>query len=87
MLGVLGLIDAGDTDWKVFAISVDDPLASRIHTLEDMKVHMPGALEAERDYLRYYKVDPNEFIFGGEVKDEVRMREAPTASPHPPHTL
>jgi inorganic pyrophosphatase len=72
VLGVLGLIDAGETDWKVFAIAVDDPMASRIHTLEDMKAHMPGALEAERDYLRFYKEDINTFIFGGEVKDEVR---------------
>ena len=71
VLGVLGLIDAGETDWKVFAMSVDDPLAARINTLEDMKLHMPGALEAERDYLRFYKEDINTFLFGGEVKDEV----------------
>ena len=111
VLGVLGLIDAGETEcvraraglrrrdpaapppphaplrpapapplpppslpsrsWKVFAISVDDPIASRINTLEDMKLHMPGALEAERDYLRYYKQDINSFLFDGEVKDEV----------------
>ena len=32
---------------------------------------MPGALEAERDYLRFYKQTPNSFLFNGEPRDEV----------------
>lgn len=30
-LGIIGLIDEGETDWKVIAISVDDPHAQKIH--------------------------------------------------------
>lgn len=30
-LGIIGLIDEGETDWKVIAISVDDPHAEKIH--------------------------------------------------------
>uniref|UniRef100_A0A8C3N2K9 inorganic diphosphatase n=1 Tax=Geospiza parvula TaxID=87175 RepID=A0A8C3N2K9_GEOPR len=31
VLGVLGLVDEGETDWKIIAISADDPEAQKIH--------------------------------------------------------
>lgn len=31
ILGVMALIDEGETDWKVIAIDVDDPLAPKLH--------------------------------------------------------
>ena len=31
LLGVMALIDEGETDWKVIAIDVDDPLAPKLH--------------------------------------------------------
>lgn len=31
ILGVLALIDQGETDWKLIAISVNDPEASKFH--------------------------------------------------------
>lgn len=31
VLGVLGLVDEGETDWKIIAISADDPEAQQIH--------------------------------------------------------
>jgi len=31
VLGVLALLDEGETDWKIIAISVDDPDAQKIH--------------------------------------------------------
>lgn len=52
------------------SIAVDDPMASKINTLAEMQEFMPGALEAERDYLRFYKHTPNSFLFGGEPRDE-----------------
>jgi hypothetical protein len=45
-------------------------MAPKINTLAEMQEHMPGALEAERDYLRFYKHTPNSFLFGGEPRDE-----------------
>ena len=50
---------------------MDDPLAPSINSLADMQEKMPGALEAERDYLRFYKHTPNSFLFNGEPRDEV----------------
>lgn len=31
ILGILALIDQGETDWKLIAISVNDPEASKFH--------------------------------------------------------
>ena len=31
ILGVMALIDEGETDWKVLAIDVNDPLASKMN--------------------------------------------------------
>lgn len=31
VLGVLALVDEGETDWKIIAISADDPEAQKIH--------------------------------------------------------
>lgn len=38
LLGVLAMIDEGETDWKVIAISVEDPLASHLHDIQDVEV-------------------------------------------------
>jgi len=35
---------AGETDWKVIAIDVSDPLAAVINDIEDIDAHMPGFL-------------------------------------------
>ncbi|NXC16414.1 IPYR2 pyrophosphatase, partial [Corythaeola cristata] len=37
VLGVLALVDEGETDWKIIAISVDDPEAQKIHGNMDLK--------------------------------------------------
>jgi inorganic pyrophosphatase len=65
VIGVLAMIDDGETDWKLFIINVNDPLAPLINTPEDLETHLPGAIEAAREYFRIYKVctgkEPNEF--------------------------
>ncbi|XP_009473136.1 PREDICTED: inorganic pyrophosphatase 2, mitochondrial [Nipponia nippon] len=74
VLGVLALVDEGETDWKIIAISVDDPEAQKIHDIEDVKKHKPGYLEATVDWFRLYKVPDgkpeNRFAFNGEFKDK-----------------
>uniref|UniRef100_A0A8C8RM49 inorganic diphosphatase n=1 Tax=Pelusios castaneus TaxID=367368 RepID=A0A8C8RM49_9SAUR len=74
VLGVLALIDEGETDWKIIAISVDDPEAQKIHDIDDVKKHKPGYLEATADWFRLYKVPDekpeNRFAFNGEFKDK-----------------
>ena len=72
-LGVLGLIDEGETDWKVMVVDVEDPLAEKLNSLEDIERVMPGYLEATRRWFKVYKMpqgkDANAFAFGGEFKD------------------
>lgn len=66
VLGVLALIDSGETDWKVLCINVSDPLADKLHDVEDIRAHMPGAVEAIHLWLRDYKSPKvNEFGFDG----------------------
>jgi hypothetical protein len=42
ILGTLALIDEGETDWKLIAIDINDPLASRLNDVEDVEAVMPG---------------------------------------------
>ncbi|KAK3344228.1 inorganic pyrophosphatase [Lasiosphaeria hispida] len=72
-LGVLGLIDNGETDWKVIVIDVNDPLAEKLDDIEDVEEHLPGLLDATRDWFRIYKMPdgfpPNDFLHDGGFKD------------------
>jgi len=56
VLGVLAMIDDGETDWKVFCIRTDDPLADKISDVEDLERELPGAVSAMREWFRVYKV-------------------------------
>lgn len=55
-LGVLAMIDEGELDWKVIAISLDDPKASLVNDVDDVEKHFPGTLTAIRDWFRDYKI-------------------------------
>ncbi|NXU61392.1 IPYR pyrophosphatase, partial [Horornis vulcanius] len=78
VLGVLALVDEGETDWKIIAISADDPEAQKIHGkylyIDDVKKHKPGYLEATVDWFQLYKVPDgkpeNHFAFNGEFKNK-----------------
>ncbi|XP_075400974.1 inorganic pyrophosphatase 2, mitochondrial isoform X2 [Tenrec ecaudatus] len=74
ILGILALIDEGETDWKVIAINVNDPEASTIHDIGDVKKYKPGYLEATLNWFRSYKVPEgkpeNQFAFNGEFKNK-----------------
>lgn len=56
VLGVLAMIDDGETDWKVFCIRADDPLADKISDVDDLERELPGAVSAMREWFRVYKV-------------------------------
>ena len=54
VLGTLALIDDGETDWKVLAIDVTDPLAKSLNDIGDVEKLMPGEadiLSARSDSL------------------------------------
>lgn len=74
VLGVLGLLDEGETDWKILAINVDDPNADKINSVEDCEKVFPGKVHEVREWFRLYKTaegkGENEYAFGGEAKDK-----------------
>jgi len=73
-VGVMALIDEGETDWKVIAIDVNDPKASEINDIDDVQKHFPGLLKATYEWFRFYKVPDgkpeNNFAFNGEAKNK-----------------
>lgn len=72
-LGALALIDGDETDWKIFAIRIDDENASRIHSLDDMEKIFPGVLDRVRDWFRLYKTaegkGENRYGYNGQYLD------------------
>lgn len=74
VLGILAMIDEGETDWKVMCIDVNDPMAKDLNDVQDIQTHMPGFLRATHEWFKIYKMPggskPNEFAFNGEVKDK-----------------
>jgi len=73
ILGVFALIDEGETDWKILAIDITDPMASKINDLQDIEKMMPGFLRATVEWFRIYKIPDgkpeNQFAFNGEPKN------------------
>ncbi|KAK6916242.1 Inorganic pyrophosphatase [Dillenia turbinata] len=55
-LDALAMIDEGEFDWKIVAISLDDPRASLVNDVDDVEKHFPGTLTAIRDWFRDYKI-------------------------------
>ncbi|TRY75955.1 hypothetical protein DNTS_033509 [Danionella cerebrum] len=74
VLGILALIDEGETDWKVIAINKEDPDASRLNSIDDVRRIKPGQLEATVDWFKKYKMPDgkpeNVFAFSGQFKDK-----------------
>jgi len=71
VLGVMALIDEGETDWKVIAIDVHDPLADQLNDITDVEKVKPGYLEKTHAWFRDYKTPTvNKFAFEGKAKDK-----------------
>ncbi|KAF9582001.1 Inorganic pyrophosphatase [Lunasporangiospora selenospora] len=74
VLGVIGLLDQGETDWKVIVIDVNDPLANKMEDVGDVERHLPGLIRASREWFRIYKIPDgkaeNEFAFNGRAKNK-----------------
>lgn len=72
VLGALGMIDEGETDWKILVIDTQDPLAEKINDLPDIEAQCPGLLDATRHWFTVYKVpegkSKNNFAFDGEAQ-------------------
>lgn len=74
VLGILAMIDEGETDWKIIAINADDPEAPNLNSIDDVRRSRPGHLEATVDWFKRYKVPDgkpeNQFAFNGQFKDK-----------------
>jgi inorganic pyrophosphatase len=74
ILGTIALIDEGETDWKLMAININDPLASQLNDINDIEKVMPGFLRASREWFQFYKVPTgkpeNKFAFDGQYKNK-----------------
>lgn len=72
VLGVMALIDEGETDWKVIAIDTQDPLSCQMNDIGDVELLMPGLLKATNEWFKIYKIPDgkpaNQFAFNGETK-------------------
>lgn len=73
VLGVLAMIDDGETDWKVVAINVDDPLAALVDDVRDLaKTELHDLVPQVHRWFRDYKIPdgkrPSAFAFNGEAQ-------------------
>ncbi|KAK9746570.1 Inorganic pyrophosphatase [Popillia japonica] len=72
ILGTLALIDEGETDWKLIAIDVNDPIADQLNDVTDIEKHFPGLLKASVEWFKIYKIPDgkpeNQFAFNGDAK-------------------
>lgn len=79
VLGVMALLDEGETDWKIIAIDVNDPLAPHLNDIEDVEKRLPGLLRATNEWFRIYKIpdgkEENQFAFSGECKNRKYAEE------------
>ena len=69
----MALIDEGETDWKLLAIDVNDPMADQLNDVADIEKYLPGLLRASVEWFQFYKVPDgkpeNQFAFNSEAKN------------------
>ncbi|CAH0558669.1 unnamed protein product [Brassicogethes aeneus] len=72
VLGTIALIDEGETDWKLIAIDINDPIADQVNDVADVEKYFPGLLKASVEWFKIYKIpdgkSENQFAFNGEAK-------------------
>ena len=56
ILGVLGMIDEGEMDWKCIAIDICDRDASKLNSIADVEKLKPGFIQRLTEWFKVYKV-------------------------------
>ncbi|KAL1449146.1 hypothetical protein WDU94_000371 [Cyamophila willieti] len=75
VLGIIGMIDEGQTDWKVIAINVHDPNADKLNDIGDVEKYFPGYLNATNEWLKHYKIPEGKGINTLEFNGEAQNKE------------
>ena len=74
VLGIFGMIDTDETDWKIIAINIKDNLASKLNDIDDINEYIPGLLESIKNWLTKYNLcenkPENKVAFNGEYKNK-----------------
>lgn len=60
VLGAIGLIDSGETDYKILAIDRRDPLYEKINNADDIEKYKPNFIKETLRFFENYK-----FVTGG----------------------
>ncbi|KAJ5798966.1 inorganic pyrophosphatase [Penicillium pulvis] len=72
-LGAFAVLDEGETDWKIVAIDVSNPLSEKMTDIGDVEKHLPGYLESLKTWYCNYKVsdgkEPNTIALDGKLMD------------------
>lgn len=55
VLGALAMIDDGELDWKVIAISSTDPLAAKLNDVKDVEKECPGTISGNSSNNSRYR--------------------------------
>lgn len=55
-LGAFVLLDEGQTDWKIVAVDIGDPLANELSDISDVERYLPGFLDSLKGWYCRYKV-------------------------------
>jgi len=71
ILGIWGMIDEGETDWKVLSVNVNDANAAKWNDFSDVPKEV---VDPVFTFLRDYKIPagsgPNKFAFNDELKNK-----------------
>lgn len=74
VLGILGMIDEGECDWKVVTIDAEDKWAPFLNDIDDVEKEIPGMLHSIREWYRTYKIPdgkpPNTFCLDERFMDK-----------------
>ena len=69
VLGILGVLDGDEADWKVLVINSKEADERKLKNLEDLDREFPGMKETVRSFFRLYKIptggNKTEFAFDG----------------------
>lgn len=72
VLGVIGLIDQGEMDYKILGMEVNEASERSIKTLDDYRRFQSGQLDDIMVWFRDYKLwegkSQNKFLWNGEIK-------------------